>query len=95
MMKHSKLLVLLILVCLLMLPVCVSADTQQEFELRCNKKTTTGAPVYNSINYDHVQTDYIPAGTYVQVTSSISGSDWRYFTYMVNGVKKKDGHRSN
>ena len=87
MMKHSKSLALLILICLLMLPVFATAETQQEFELRCNKKTTTGAPVYNSINYDHVQTDYIPAGTYVQVTSSISGSDWRYFTYMVKDRK--------
>lgn len=33
-MKHSKLLVLLILACLLMLPVFASAETQEEFELR-------------------------------------------------------------
>ena len=88
-MKKLRIMFFLALISILIVPCFAAAETQQEFELRCNKKTTTGAPVYNSINYDHVQTDYIPAGTYVQVTSSISGSDWRYFTYMVNGVKKK------
>ena len=88
-MKRLHIALFLALISILIVPCFAAAETQQEFELRCNKKTTTGAPVYNSINYDHVQTDYIPAGTYVQVTSSISGSDWRYFTYMVNGVKKK------
>ena len=88
-MKHSKLLALLILTCLLIQPVLAFAETQQEFELRCNKKTAAGGPVYNSTNDDHVQTDYIAAGTYVLITSYISNTDWQYFTYMVNGVKKK------
>jgi len=38
MMKRCKLLVLLILICLLMLPVFATAETQEEFELRCFKK---------------------------------------------------------
>ena len=45
MMKRCKLFVLLILTCLLILPVFATAETQQEFELKCNKKTATAATV--------------------------------------------------
>ena len=50
MMKHSKSLALLILICLLMLPVFATAETQLEFELRCFKKTATAATVYSFLN---------------------------------------------
>ena len=46
-MKRCKLFVLLILTCLLILPVFATAETQQEFELKCNKKTATAATVYS------------------------------------------------
>ena len=49
-MKRCKLLALLILVCLLMLPVFATAETQGEFELRCFKKTAAAATVYSYLN---------------------------------------------
>ena len=49
MMKRCKLFVLLILTCLLILPVFATAETQQEFELRCFKKTGAAAVVYLSL----------------------------------------------
>ena len=66
MMKRCKLMVLLILICLLILPVFATAETQQEFELRCFKKTGAAAVVYNTISSDRYAIDNIPAGTYVQ-----------------------------
>ena len=87
-MKRCKLLALLILVCLLMLPVCVSADTQLEFELRCNKKTAAATTVYNSANDDHYITDNIPAGTYVQYWGT-ARDGWVGIIYMKDGVQKR------
>jgi len=88
MMKHSKSLVLLILICLLMLPVFATAETQQEFELRCNKKTATAASVYMYYTGVPEIVDSIPAGTYV-IVNTTAGNESRFVTYMKNGIKKK------
>lgn len=89
MMKHSKSLVLLILVCLLMLPVFATAETQEEFELRCFKKTAVAATVYSYLNSSEGEViDYIPAGTYVQCKSSTRDGRTTV-VYMKNGVKKQ------
>ena len=89
MMKHSKLLVLLILICLLMLPVFATAETQEEFELRCFKKTAAAATVYSYLNSSEGEViDYIPAGTYVQCKSSTRDGRTTV-VYMKNGVKKQ------
>ncbi len=88
MMKHSKSLVLLILTCLLMLPVFATAETQLEFELRCNKKTAAATTVYNSANDDHYITDNIPAGTYVQYWGT-ARDGWVGIIYMKDGVQKR------
>lgn len=88
MMKRCKLLVLLILICLLMLPVFATAETQLEFELRCLKKTGAAAVVYNTISSDRYTIDNIPAGTYV-IVNSTAGNDSCFVTYMKNGTKRK------
>ena len=88
MMKRCKLMVLLILICLLILPVFATAETQQEFELRCFKKTGAAAVVYNTISSDRYTIDNIPAGTYV-IVNSTAGNDSRFVTYMKNGTKRK------
>ena len=90
-MKRCKLLALLILVCLLMLPVFATAETQQEFELKCNKKTATAATVYSflnsPLNAEGEVIGYIPASTYV-ILGGTGSDNWKYITYMVNGSKK-------
>ena len=87
-MKRCKLLALLILVCLLMLPVLAVAETQLEFELRCNKKTGAAAVVYNTISSDRYAIDNIPAGTYVQYGGR-AHDGWVGIVYMKNGVQKR------
>ena len=90
-MKRCKLFVLLILTCLLILPVFATAETQQEFELRCNKKTATAATVYSflnsPLNSGGEVVDHIPAGTYV-ILGGTGSNNWQYITYMINGNKK-------
>ena len=89
MMKRCKLLVLLILICLLMLPVFATAETQEEFELRCFKMTAVAATVYSYLNSSEGEViDYIPAGTYVQCKSSTRDGRTTV-VYMKNGVKKQ------
>ena len=88
-MKRCKLLVLLILICLLMLPAFATAETQEEFELRCFKKTAAAATVYSYLNSSEGEViDYIPAGTYVQCKSSTRDGRTTV-VYMKNGVKKQ------
>ena len=98
MMKRCKLLALLILVCLLMLPVFATAETQQEFELRCNKKTATAATVYSflnsPLNSGGEVVDHIPAGTYV-ILGGAGSNNWQYITYMINGNKKSGWVQAN
>lgn len=90
-MKRCKLFVLLILTCLLILPVFATAETQQEFELKCNKKTATAATVYSflnsPLNAEGEVIGYIPASTYV-ILGGTGSDNWKYITYMVNGSKK-------
>ena len=88
MMKRCKLFVLLILTCLLILPVFATAETQQEFELRCFKKTGAAAVVYNTISSDRYAIDNIPAGTYVQYGGT-AHDGWVGIVYMKNGVQKR------
>ena len=88
MMKRCKLLVLLILICLLMLPVFASAETQQEFELNCSRKTAAATVVYNTISADRYVIDNIPAGTYVQYGGT-AHDGWAGIIYMKDGVKKR------
>ena len=88
-MKRCKLFVLLILTCLLILPVFATAETQEEFELRCFKKTAAAATVYSYLNSSEGEViDYIPAGTYVQCKSSTRDGRTTV-VYMKNGVKKQ------
>lgn len=88
MMKRCKLLVLLILICLLILPVVATAETQEEFELRCFKKTGAAAVVYNTISSDRYAIDNIPAGTYVQYGGT-AHDGWVGIVYMKNDVQKR------
>lgn len=91
-MKRCKLFVLLILTCLLILPVFATAETQQEFELKCNKKTATAATVYSflnsPLNAEGEVIGYIPASTYV-ILGGTGSDNWKYITYMVNGQQKE------
>ena len=86
-MKKLSMMLCLVLALICALPTIAGAETQQEFELRCYKKTAADADVYNNSNLDHVLIDHIPAGTYVIVNTSSQGN-WKKITYMINGVKK-------
>lgn len=84
-MKKLSMMLCLVLALICALPTIAGAETQQEFELRCYKKTAADADVYNNSNLDHVLIDHIPAGTYVIVNTSSQGN-WKKITYMIRGI---------
>ena len=86
-MKRLSMTLCLILALIYGIPAFAGAETQQEFELQCYRKTAADADVYNNSNLDHVLIDHIPAGTYVIVNTGSQGN-WKKITYMIDGVKK-------
>ena len=85
-MKKLSMMLCLVLALICALPTIAGAETQQEFELRCYKKTAAATDVYDfRYKAEGEVIDHIPAGTYVIIHSS---GEWYYITYMINGVKK-------
>ncbi|MBQ9263429.1 MAG: SH3 domain-containing protein [Clostridia bacterium] len=84
--KFSFLLALLLIT--LALAGSAMAESQLDFELKCKKKTSYAADVYDYNNPDSgVKVDHIAAGTYVIVENGDGG--WTRITYMKNGARKK------
>lgn len=74
-----------ILLVISMLPVVAFAQTQEEWNLSCNNKTSCSTTVYKTDAKDEVK-ETIPANTYVIIQGS--GTDGMcVITYMVNGRK--------
>ena len=71
---------------ILLLPVYANAETQSEFELLCGKKTAAACTVYFNTSMETVLAS-IPAGTYVQVGDTVSGTSWKKITFFYNGSK--------
>lgn len=68
-----------------MLPVVAFAQTQEEWNLSCNNKTSSSTTVYKTDAKDEIK-ETIPANTYVKIQGS--GTDGLcVITYMVNGRK--------
>lgn len=85
-MKKYSMILCLMLALICALPTFAGAETQQEFELRCYRKTAAATDVYDfRYKAEGEIIDHIPAGTYVIIHSS---GEWYYITYMKNGVKK-------
>ena len=90
-MKRLHIALFLALISVLIVPCFAAAETQQEFELRCYKKTATAATVYSflnsPLNSGGEVVDHIPAGTYA-ICGGAGSNNWNYITYMANGSKK-------
>jgi SH3-like domain-containing protein len=85
-MKKLSMMLCLVLALIYALPTIAGAETQQEFELRCYKKTVAATDVYDfRYKAEGEVIDHIPAGTYVIIHSS---GEWYYITYMINVLKK-------
>lgn len=78
-------------ICLMMLlflmPTVGFAQTQEEWNLSCNFKTSKSTTVYVLGKADEVL-EVIPANTYVKNTDSV-GNDTRIIQYMIGGVTRK------
>lgn len=66
-----------------MLPVVAFAQTQEEWNLSCNLKTSGSTTVYKIGTENEVQ-ETIPANTYVKVYDS-TGNDMKKIRYMIGG----------
>lgn len=76
---------LCLLLLVVLLPAVAFAQTQEEWNLSCNNKTSCSTTVYKTDAKDEVK-ETIPANTYVQIQGS--GTDGMcVITYMVNGRK--------
>ena len=77
--------VVCLLVLLVLLPTVAMAQTQEEWNLSCNNKTSCSTTVYKTDAKDEVK-ETIPTNTYVKIQGS--GTDGMcVITYMVNGRK--------
>lgn len=81
----NKLICLMML--LLLMPTVSLAQTQEEWNLSCNFKTSKSTTVYVLGKADEVL-EVIPANTYVKITDSI-GKDMKKIQYMIGGVTRK------
>lgn len=75
--------VLLILLVTMLLPIGAVAQTQEEWNLSCNLKTSGSTTVYKIGTESEVQ-ETIPANTYVKVYDS-TGNDMKKIRYMIGG----------
>lgn len=75
-----------ILLVITMLPVVVFAQTQEEWNLSCNYKTSCSTTVTRIVG-DSEEYETIPANTYVRITDSV-GDDKKVIKYMINGVTR-------
>lgn len=69
-----------------MLPVVAFAQTQEEWNLSCNYKTSRSTTVTRIVG-DSEEYETIPANTYVRITDSV-GDDRKVIKYMINGVTR-------
>ena len=77
--------ILSILIAVLLLPIVAFAQTQEEWNLSCNNKTSCSTTVYKT-DAKHEVKETIPANTYVKIQGS--GTDGMcVITYMLNGRK--------
>lgn len=81
-MKHVKAVLLILLVAML-LPIGALAQTQEEWNLSCTKKTSGSTTVYKIGTENEVQ-ETIPANTYVKIYDS-TGNDMKKIRYMIGG----------
>lgn len=81
-MKMMKTIFCIFLV-VLMLPAAAFAQTQEEWNLSCNLKTSGSTTVYKIGTENEVQ-ETIPANTYVKVYDS-TGNDMKKIRYMIGG----------
>ena len=78
--------VLLILLVTMLLPIGAVAQTQEEWNLSCNYKTSQSTTVTRIVG-DNEEYETIPANTYVRITDSV-GDDRKVIRYMINGVTR-------
>lgn len=76
-----------ILACLVVLPTVCFAQSQEEWNLSCNYKTSKATTVY-VLGEDNKVLEVIPANTYVKIYDRI-GNDTKKIQYMIGGVVKK------
>ena len=75
-----------ILFLILLLPAIGFAQTQEEWNLSCNYKTSQSTTVTRIVG-DNEEYETIPANTYVRITDSV-GDDRKVIRYMINGVTR-------
>lgn len=75
--------ILSILIAVLLLPIVAFAQTQEEWNLSCTKKTSGTTTVYKIGTENEVQ-ETIPANTYVKIYDS-TGNDMKKIRYMIGG----------
>lgn len=78
--------ILSILIAVLLLPIVAFAQTQEEWDLSCNYKTSRSTTVTRIVG-DNEEYETIPANTYVRITDSV-GDDRKVIRYMINGVTR-------
>ena len=78
--------ILCICLMVLVLPAAACAQTQEEWNLSCNYKTSCSTTVTRIVG-DAEEYETIPANTYVRITDSV-GSDRKVIKYMINGVTR-------
>ena len=86
MMKKRLVALCFILALVVTFPILAQGETQDEFELLCGKKTSSACTVYCNASMEEVVAS-IPAGTYVQVGDTMSGTNWKKITFFYNGSK--------
>ena len=77
---------LYLLLLILILPAIGFAQTQEEWNLSCNYKTSRSTTVTRIVG-DTEEYETIPANTYVRITDSV-GDDRKVIKYMINGVTR-------
>ena len=82
-MKHLRILVSVLLI-MMLIPTVAFAQTQEEWNLSCNYKTSRSTTVTRIVG-DSEEYTTIPANTYVRITDSV-GDDRKVIKYMINGV---------
>lgn len=88
MFKTRKIIFSLFLVLVFLLPAFAQAETQEEFDLKCNTKTASSCEVHDAISPEGPIIANIPAGTHVLVDGR-GGENWRLIQFYYNGTKMK------
>ncbi len=88
MLKVRKVILGYFLILLCLLPAFAQAETQEEFDLKCNTKTASSCEVHDAISPEGPIIANIPAGTHVLVDGR-GGDNWRLIQFYYNGTKMK------